>query len=106
MLHLVAARACAAFARLMAAGYVCERVSGVLQGAFSVAAKAKVPVVPITLVGTGEMMPSGKENCLYSGSAKVTVHKPIPPGNADDMMLEARKLIAADLPKNMVLPQT
>jgi hypothetical protein len=42
-----------------------------LQGAFSVAAKAKVPVVPITLVGTGALMPNNKEYLLFPGDVKV-----------------------------------
>lgn len=46
-------------------------VAMLLQGAFSVAAKRKVPVVPITLQGTGELMPVGAEGRLFSGTIKV-----------------------------------
>lgn len=35
------------------------------------AAKAKVPVVPVTLVNTGDLMPNGHEGLLYSGHVKV-----------------------------------
>ncbi|KAF9607636.1 hypothetical protein IFM89_037564 [Coptis chinensis] len=37
------------------------------KGAFSIAAKTGVPVVPITLMGTGKLMPVGMEGTLGSG---------------------------------------
>ena len=37
----------------------------------AVAAKAKVPVVPITLVGTGDLMPNAREYLLFPGKVKV-----------------------------------
>ena len=37
------------------------------QGAFSVAAKAGVPVVPVTLLGTGAKMPNGQEGKMFPG---------------------------------------
>ncbi|KAL6223729.1 hypothetical protein ACLB2K_002587 [Fragaria x ananassa] len=40
------------------------------KGAFSLAAKTKVPVVPITLIGTGNIMPVGKEGILNTGPVK------------------------------------
>ncbi len=76
------------------------------QGAFSVAAKAKVPVVSITLIGTGRLMPNGQEGKLYRGGVKMIVHQPIPPSTADKMLNEARRLIAAPLPPSLVAPQT
>ena len=67
------------------------------KGAFSVATKTNVPVVPITIIGTGEIMPAGRENVVNSGSVKVVIHRPIH-GN-DPMMLceEARNTIASAL---------
>jgi 1-acyl-sn-glycerol-3-phosphate acyltransferase len=45
------------------------------QGAFSVAVKTGSPVVPITLVGTGKLMPNGQESRLYGGrGVKIIVH--------------------------------
>ena len=35
------------------------------KGAFSVAVKAGAPVVPVTLVGTGALLPNGREGELY-----------------------------------------
>ena len=68
------------------------------KGAFSVAAKAKVPVVPVTLVGTGALMPAGQESRLFGGGVTVVVHPPIPPGDAGAMMVAAREAVASALP--------
>jgi 1-acyl-sn-glycerol-3-phosphate acyltransferase len=68
------------------------------KGAFSVAAKAKVPVVPVTLVGTGALMPAGQEARLFGGGVTVVVHPPIPPGDAGAMMDRARAAITSALP--------
>lgn len=70
-----------------------------LQGAFVVAQKAKVPVVPITLLGTYELMPNGKEACLYPGGVKIVVHPRVMPKSAGAMMDEARAAIASALPE-------
>mmetsp|Transcript_14175 Transcript_14175/g.42773 ORF Transcript_14175/g.42773 Transcript_14175/m.42773 type:complete len:341 (-) Transcript_14175:1423-2445(-) len=73
------------------------------KGAFSVAVKAGVPVVPITLIGTGALMPNGQEGKLYSGEGvRIIVHKPITGTNADSMMKEARQAIASPLPPALV----
>ena len=72
------------------------------QGAFSVAAKAKVPVVPVTLIGTGALMPNGQESHMYSGSVRMVVHPPIPPSTPDAMMEATRREIASCLPPAMV----
>ena len=69
------------------------------QGAFSIAAKAGVPVVPVTLVGTGRLMPNGKESRLYAGGARLVVHPRIPPSrDAGAMAAAARQVIAEALP--------
>jgi 1-acyl-sn-glycerol-3-phosphate acyltransferase len=67
-----------------------------------VAAKAKVPVVPVTLLGTGKLMPNGQEGKMYGGSVRMVVHPPVAPGNADDMMAAARQAIASSLPPGAV----
>ncbi|CAL9160089.1 unnamed protein product [Musa hybrid cultivar] len=67
------------------------------KGAFSVAAKAGVPVVPITLIGTGKIMPPGKEGILNSGSVKVVIHKTLDGKDADKLCNEARDAIARTL---------
>lgn len=67
------------------------------KGAFSVAAKTKAPVIPITLVGTGQIMPAGKEGTVNTGSVKVVIHKPIHGDNPVILCEEARNIIASAL---------
>jgi 1-acyl-sn-glycerol-3-phosphate acyltransferase len=67
------------------------------KGAFSIAAKTKVPVVPISLIGTGKIMPVGKESRLYRGSVKVVIHPPLKGDNADSLCAETRTIIANTL---------
>ncbi|KAG2482764.1 hypothetical protein HYH03_018304 [Edaphochlamys debaryana] len=84
------------------------KLSGFKKGAFSVAAKAGVDVVPVTLIGTGALMPSGKETSLRPGSVRIVVHKPIPSAgrDADALCDEARNAIASVLPPDMVKSAT
>ncbi|XP_071707331.1 1-acyl-sn-glycerol-3-phosphate acyltransferase BAT2, chloroplastic [Rutidosis leptorrhynchoides] len=67
------------------------------KGAFSIAAKTGVPVVPITLMGTGQIMPVGMEGLLNTGNVKVVIHKPIKGDNPDILCTEARNVIAEEL---------
>ncbi|KAE9608315.1 putative 1-acylglycerol-3-phosphate O-acyltransferase [Lupinus albus] len=67
------------------------------KGAFSVAAKMNAPVVPITLIGTGQIMPAGKEGIVNFGSVKVVIHKPIDGNDANMLCNEASKTIASAL---------
>ncbi|GJN19765.1 hypothetical protein PR202_gb07074 [Eleusine coracana subsp. coracana] len=67
------------------------------RGAFSVATKTGAPVIPITLIGTGKLMPSGMEGSLNSGSVKVIIHEPIQGNEADALCSEARNVIADTL---------
>ncbi|XP_027934162.1 1-acyl-sn-glycerol-3-phosphate acyltransferase 1, chloroplastic-like isoform X1 [Vigna unguiculata] len=67
------------------------------KGAFSVAAKTNAPLVPITLIGTGQIMPAGKEGILNIGSVKVVIHKPIFGKESDVLCKEARMAIASVL---------
>ena len=71
------------------------------KGAFSVAAKEKVPVVPITLVNTGGVMRNGKEWMMRGGDIKVVVHPRIAPSeNADDLCEKSEKVIKECLVNN------
>ena len=72
-----------------------------MQGAFSVAAKAKVPIVPITLIGAGRLMPNKQESRMFPGNVKVVVHPIIEPATADKMMQQARDAIQSKLPPEM-----
>uniref|UniRef100_A0A383WDN4 1-acyl-sn-glycerol-3-phosphate acyltransferase n=1 Tax=Tetradesmus obliquus TaxID=3088 RepID=A0A383WDN4_TETOB len=79
-------------------------LGGFKKGAFSVAVKAGVPVVPITLVGTGDIMPSGREGQMYAGRVTIVVHPMIPAKgmDADKVCAEARKAVASALPPELV----
>ncbi|KAK8582013.1 hypothetical protein V6N13_145001 [Hibiscus sabdariffa] len=63
------------------------------KGAFSVAAKTGVPVIPITLIGTGRIMPAGMEGVLNPGSVKVIIHKPIEESDPEILRQVARNRI-------------
>eukprot|EP00879_Flechtneria_rotunda_P016294 GHRR01017048.1.p1 GENE.GHRR01017048.1~~GHRR01017048.1.p1 ORF type:complete len:166 (+),score=51.23 GHRR01017048.1:665-1162(+) len=79
-------------------------LGGFKKGAFSVAVKAGVPVVPITLIGTGNVMPSGRESQMYASPVKIVVHPPIQTAgkDADQVCAEARKAVASGLPRDLV----
>lgn len=67
------------------------------RGAFTVAAKTEAPVVPITLLGTRELMPSGLEGILNLGSVKVVIHKPLKGKEAEVLCNASRSVIADTL---------
>ncbi|KAJ8768137.1 hypothetical protein K2173_021077 [Erythroxylum novogranatense] len=67
------------------------------KGAFSVATKMKVPVVPMTIMGTGKILPAGNEGILNTGSVKVVIHKPIEGSNPELLCNTARDTIAEAL---------
>ncbi|KAK2646817.1 hypothetical protein Ddye_022012 [Dipteronia dyeriana] len=67
------------------------------KGAFTVASKTGAPVVPMTLTGTGKIMPYGMEGILNTGSIKVVIHKPIQGSDPTVLCSEARKTIADTL---------
>lgn len=68
------------------------------------AAKEGVPVVPITLIGTGNLiprfMPKSLESMLRSGTIKMVVHPPIHSTNATELCEQSRKVIAETLVKH------
>ncbi|XP_074281824.1 1-acyl-sn-glycerol-3-phosphate acyltransferase BAT2, chloroplastic-like [Silene latifolia] len=67
------------------------------KGAFSVAVKTGVPVVPMTIMGTGRIMPSGKEGILNPGSVKVVIHPILRGNDAQALCDQARGVIADTL---------
>jgi len=71
------------------------------KGAFSVAAKEKVPIVPITIVNAGGIMRNGKEWMLRKGEIKVIVHPRIEASeNADELCQKSEKVIKEALVNN------
>ena len=53
------------------------------KGAFILAERHQVPVVPITILNTGEMMPRGNEfwgtPLLRDGTVRIIIHSPVMP---------------------------
>ena len=71
------------------------------KGAFSVAAKEKVPIVPITIVNAGGVMRNGKEWMLRKGEIKVIVHPRIEASeNADELCQKSENVIKEALVNN------
>eukprot|EP00951_Prasinocladus_malaysianus_P025765 scaffold226829_cov41-Prasinocladus_malaysianus.AAC.1 len=63
----------------------------------------QAPVVPITLIGTYDLMKNGGEGQLKSGTVRVVVHPMIDGSkDADTMMKESYKAIASALPPGRV----
>lgn len=80
-----------------------KRMAPFKKGAFSVAVKTGVPVVPITLIGTGDVMPSGREGEMYPGNVKIIVHPMLESKgkSADDVMAKAQSVILSSLPPEL-----
>lgn len=53
--------------------------------------------MPITLMGTGKIMPTGSEGILNHGNVRVIIHKPIYGSKADVLCDEARNKIAESM---------
>lgn len=70
------------------------------KGAFTIATKAKAAIVPITILGSGDVMPSGKEGELHPGQIKIIVHPPIVTRGKKTSKVadETRDAIASRLP--------
>ncbi|KAL6779373.1 LPAAT1B [Auxenochlorella protothecoides x Auxenochlorella symbiontica] len=75
------------------------------RGAFVVASRHNVPVVPITLDGTGDLMPNSREYLLFPGTVHVRIHPAIPPGPVDALTRAAECAIASGLPPERLAPE-
>ena len=74
------------------------------KGAFRIAIDADLPVMPVTILGTREVMPA-KTMRLFPGRVKVVVHPAIEHREIDlehmrDLMLATRDAIASALPEH------
>jgi 1-acyl-sn-glycerol-3-phosphate acyltransferase len=70
------------------------------KGPFYLAMECSVPVVPITIIGTHEIMPKARFR-ITPGPARVIFHQPIPPsefGSRDQLMVRVWNTINAALP--------
>jgi 1-acyl-sn-glycerol-3-phosphate acyltransferase len=73
------------------------------KGPFYLAVECQVPVVPITIVGTHEIMPK-KQFAIKPGEVEVIFHDPIEPkdfGDRDSLMARVRAAIDSGLPKQL-----
>ena len=70
------------------------------KGAFTIATMAKAKVLPITILGTGDVMPPGQEGTLHPGEIKVVVHPAIDTKGKKTAAVaaECRSIIASALP--------
>jgi 1-acyl-sn-glycerol-3-phosphate acyltransferase len=70
------------------------------KGPFYLAVECGVPVVPVTIVGTHDLMPKARFQ-ISPGTVKVIFHDPIAPadfGDRDCLMARVRATINAGLP--------
>lgn len=73
------------------------------KGPFYLAEECGVPVVPVTMLGTQEIMPKARFS-ISPGTATVVFHDPIEPkdfGTRDELMAKVRSVINAALPLEM-----
>jgi 1-acyl-sn-glycerol-3-phosphate acyltransferase len=73
------------------------------KGPFYLAEECKVPVVPITITGTQEVMPKARF-AIQPGTVMVQFHDPIEPaefGNRDCLMAKVRDVINRGLPQEL-----
>lgn len=70
------------------------------KGAFRTAVDAQLPVLPLTLLGTRDILPA-RSMFITPGPAKIVVHPPIEPDGLDarELMLRSRDAIASALAK-------
>lgn len=57
----------------------------------------QVPVVPVTLDGTGRLMRNKREGQLFGGKVVITVHPPLLSTNADELTAQAQAAIESAL---------
>jgi 1-acyl-sn-glycerol-3-phosphate acyltransferase len=71
------------------------------KGPFHLAAETGFPIVPVTILGTYEMMPKGS-SIVKSGTATLVFHAPVDPkqfASRDDLVEAVRTAINSALPK-------
>jgi 1-acyl-sn-glycerol-3-phosphate acyltransferase len=71
------------------------------KGPFYLAEECKVPVVPVTIVGTHDLMPKARFQ-IKPGTVKILFHDPIEPkdfGGRDGLMERVRAVINGGLPR-------
>ncbi len=71
------------------------------KGAFRMAADLDLPLLPVTIKGTREILPAGTYN-LFPGKAELIIHKPIEPSNygsadIENLIEETRQAIISGM---------
>ena len=84
------------------------RLGEFLAGPFLLAIKAGVPVVPVTIVGTREVLPPGSLH-IHARPVTLTVHEPVPTAgmtlrDVERLILQVRERVASALPPHMLPP--
>ena len=77
------------------------RMGSFKKGAFAIAAKEKVAVVPITIDGAGPIMPNGREGEMWPGKVIITIHPPIRGGSDQELCDATQEAIASALPEHL-----
>lgn len=73
------------------------------KGPFYLAMESGMPCIPVSIQGTGQIMPKGKA-AIRAGTAHITFHAPIDPRNCatrEELMDAVRNAIASGLPEWM-----
>lgn len=73
------------------------------KGAFRVAIDQQLPVLPVTVIGTREILPAGSLR-IRPGRVRLVVHQPLPtrglgPGHAGELRRRCHAAVAASLPQ-------
>lgn len=80
-----------------------DRMLPFKKGAFRTAIEQQIPVLPVTVTGTNEILPN-KTLALFPGKARLIIHEPIETAgmsssDIDALMQETRQKIASALPE-------
>ena len=79
------------------------------RGAFRMAVDLELPILPLTVTGTRDVLPAGTSD-LLPGSATLVIHEPVPVTGCgvDDcqgLSDQVREIIASSLPSELVEPR-
>jgi 1-acyl-sn-glycerol-3-phosphate acyltransferase len=82
------------------------KLKGFKKGAFRMAIDLGLPVLPLTVTGTRDVLPAGTSD-LLPGSARLIIHEPIPvdgmtKGDCPSLSDRVREVIACRLPQGSV----
>jgi 1-acyl-sn-glycerol-3-phosphate acyltransferase len=75
------------------------------KGAFRTAIEQQLPLLPVTVVGTTDILPN-RTLSLFPGRARLVIHPAIETGGmdlsqVDDLMMTSKKIIASALPERL-----